>query len=54
MVANYMASDEQRSSYVGRIYRSKAVAVIMDHAKITDKELTRDELDEEVQADTED
>lgn len=50
MVADYIRQEEQRNSYVDRIYRTKALAVIMDNAKITDKELTRDELDEEAAA----
>ncbi len=50
MVAQYLKSGEQRSTYVDRIYRGKALAVIMDNAKITDKELTRDELDKEAGA----
>lgn len=45
MVAQFMASAEQRSGYEDRIYRSKALAVIMEHATITDKEISRDELD---------
>ena len=45
MVAQFMASAEQRSGYEDRIFRSKALAVIIEHANITDKELTRDELE---------
>lgn len=45
VVAQFMASAEQRSGYEDRIFRSKALAVIMEHANITDKELSRDELE---------
>ncbi|MDK1020830.1 MAG: trigger factor [Candidatus Hydrogenedentes bacterium] len=46
MVAGYIKEEGQRDSYLDRIYRMKALAVIMDNATITDKELTRDELEE--------
>ena len=46
MVAQYIKQGEQRNSYLDRIYRAKALAVIMDNAKVTDKELTHDESDE--------
>ena len=46
-VAQYMFQGEQRNTYADRIYRSKAVAVILDNANITDKELTREEMEEE-------
>ncbi len=46
MVAGYIKEEGQRNSYLDRIYRAKALAVIMDNATITDKELTRDELEE--------
>ena len=47
LVARYLAQSEDRGTLVDRIYRNKALAVIMENAKITDKELTRDEMDEE-------
>ncbi len=50
MVAQYLKTGEQRGTHADRIYRSKSLAVIMDNAKITDKELTRDELDREAPA----
>ncbi len=46
-VAQYIAQSDERDSYESRIYRTKALAVIMDNAKITDKELPREELDKE-------
>jgi trigger factor len=49
-IAQYLKTGEQRNTYADRIYRTKALAVIMDNAKITDKELTRDELDKEAGA----
>jgi trigger factor len=50
MVAQYLKQGEHRNTYADRIYRSKALAVIMDNAKIMDKELTREELDKEAPA----
>ena len=47
MVAKFMAEGEQRNTYADRIYRAKSMAVVIDSAKITDKELTREELEEE-------
>lgn len=46
MVAQFMADRDRRSTYADRIYRAKAIAVIIDNATITDKELTREEMDE--------
>jgi trigger factor len=46
MVAQFMADHDRRSTYADRIYRAKAIAVIIDNATITDKELTREEMDE--------
>ncbi len=46
MVAQYIKEGDQRSSYLDRIYRAKALAVIMDNATINDKELTREEMEE--------
>lgn len=50
IVAQYMAEDDNRSSYADRIYRTKSMVVIMDNATITDKELTREEMDAEEEA----
>jgi len=50
MVSQYLRQGENRSSFIDRIYRQKAVAVIIDNAKIKDKELTRDELEKEAAA----
>jgi trigger factor len=57
MVAQYLRQGENRSSFIDRLYRRKAVAVIMDNAKITDKELTREALEKqaaEVEGETDD
>lgn len=53
MVAQYMAQGDQRSTYADRIYRAKAMAVVLEHATVTDKELSRDELDEIEKAESE-
>lgn len=46
MVARYMAQGEQRNKYADRIFRAKTMDIILDAATITDKELTREELEE--------
>jgi trigger factor len=53
MVAQHMAQGDQRSTYADRIYRAKAMAVVIEHATITDTELSRDELDEIEKAESE-
>ncbi len=53
MVAQYMAQGDQRSTYADRIYRAKAMAVVIDSAKIADIELSREELDEVEKAESE-
>ena len=50
LVAQYMAQGDQRSTFEDRIFRAKAMAAIMDNAKVSDKELTREELEEEEKA----
>ena len=45
LVAQYLAQGEQRNATVERIFRSKTLAVIIDNAEVTEKELTREELD---------
>ena len=42
----FLNQEDKRSDYEDRIYRKKAMAVIMDNAKITDKTVTREELEE--------
>ena len=50
-VANrFLSQEDKRSDYEDRIYRSKALAVIMDNAKITDKKVTREELEKDEEA----
>lgn len=44
-VANYMRVSEERGTFEDRIFRNKALRVIMDNAKITDVELPHDEQD---------
>ncbi len=51
-VANYLASEnDRRSMYESRIYRTKALNVIMEHAVVTDKEVPADALDDEQEHD---
>jgi hypothetical protein len=53
MVARYLAQSSERNTLADRIYRNKALAVIIENATITDKELTREEMDQEESKDTE-
>lgn len=54
MLGEYLAEDqERRSGYEDRIYRAKALKVIMDSAKITEKEVTAEELEEQQSAESE-
>lgn len=46
-ISRYMQTEEQRDTFEDRIFRQKALAVIMDNAEITDKEVPREELDKE-------
>jgi trigger factor len=46
LVAQYLAQGEQRGATLDRIYRAKTLAVIMDNAKVTDKVLTREEMEQ--------
>ena len=46
-VSRYMSEEaDRRSMYEGRIIRGKAMDVIMEHAKVTDKEVPKDEIEE--------
>ena len=46
-VTQYIQEEEsRRNSYEDRIFRAKSLKVIMDNAKVTDKEVPRDEVEE--------
>lgn len=46
-VTQYIQEEEsRRNSYEDRIFRAKSLQVIIDNAKITDKEVPRDEIEE--------
>lgn len=47
MLAQYVESEGQRGLYEGRVLRVKAMALVMSHAEITDKEVPRDEVEDE-------
>ncbi len=50
-VANrFLSQEDKRSDYEERIYRKKAVAVIMDSAKVKEKKVTREELEKDEEA----
>ncbi len=51
LVAQHLASSNERSSFEERLFRDKTMAVIMAHANVTDKELSREELDKAEEAD---
>jgi trigger factor len=47
VVGSYLEQEGQRNTYEARIFRSKALSIIIENAKITDKEVSRDELEED-------
>ncbi|MDP7638902.1 MAG: trigger factor [Candidatus Hydrogenedentes bacterium] len=47
LISRYMTLSDQSSTYADRLLRTKTLDVILDNAKVTDKELSRGELDEE-------
>jgi trigger factor len=47
VVQRFLSQSEQRSDYEGRIFRQKAIKVVLDAATITDKEVSRDELNKQ-------
>ena len=49
-VGGYFAEENRRTSTESRLFRTKALRIIMDNATVTDKELSREELDKESQA----
>ena len=49
-VSNYLASGENRSSYEVRMLRTKVMAGLLEHAEVTDREMTPEELRAEMQA----
>ncbi|NIA15215.1 MAG: trigger factor [Nitrospiraceae bacterium] len=49
-VSKYLASGENRSSYEVRLLRTKVMAALLEHADVTDREMTPEELRAEMQA----
>jgi trigger factor len=47
VISRYLQQEDQLDEYAGRIFRQKAAAAIMEKAKVTDVEVTEDELEEE-------
>lgn len=47
----FLSQDDKRSDYETRIFRQKALAIVMDSAKVKDKVVTREELDQEDEED---
>ena len=45
LIGKFLAQKEQRSEYEERIFRRKAVAALMSHATVTDKQVEREELE---------
>ena len=46
VVQRFLAQDDQRDSYENRIFRQKALGVVLDSAKVTEVEVSRDELNQ--------
>ena len=46
-VTRYIQQEDRQGEYEGRIFRRKALKVIMDNATITDKVVTREQLETE-------
>ncbi len=47
-VSQYLSEEaDRRNTYEGRIFRAKAMDLIMEHAKVTDKEVPREEIEED-------
>ena len=46
----FLEQEDKRNDYETQIYRQKALAVVMDSAKVTDKVVTREELAKEEEA----
>ncbi|MBI5094890.1 MAG: trigger factor [Candidatus Hydrogenedentes bacterium] len=49
-LAQYLEQEGQRNTYEGRVFRAKALAVVMQHAEVTNKEVPRDEIEAEAQS----
>jgi trigger factor len=47
VVNRFLAQSEQRDSYESRLFRQKAMAVVMDNAEVTEKVVTKEELDKD-------
>jgi len=46
VISRYLEGTEQRDEYESRIFRRKAMAVVLEHAVVSEKEVTRDEMEE--------
>ncbi|MBI3118975.1 MAG: trigger factor, partial [Candidatus Hydrogenedentes bacterium] len=49
-ISRYIQHEEHRDTFEDRLFRQKALAIVMEHAQITDKEVPREELDKENEA----
>jgi len=47
VISRYLRQEDKRDEYEDRIFRKKALAVVMDNAKIVEKEVPREELEKE-------
>ena len=47
VIQRFLSQADQRSEYEGRIYRQKSMKAVLDAAKITEKEVTAEELNEQ-------
>lgn len=46
-IGRFLSQKKERNSSIDRLFRNKAMAVIMENAEIVDKELTREEMENE-------
>ena len=47
VVNRFLSQADQRDNYESRLFRQKAMAVVMDNAKVTEKVVTKEELDKD-------
>ena len=49
-ISSYLAEGENRNSYEVRLLRTKVMAALLEHADVTDREMTTEQLRAEIQA----
>ena len=46
-ISRFLQQEDQQDEYANRIYRQKAMAVVIDNATITEKKVSREELEKQ-------